>query len=76
MTSTAAPPLRVALVTGGTGGIGEGVVTALTQRGFDVIATDRAIDPAAANELKARAAADARLDFKNGCVDFETPDAR
>jgi hypothetical protein len=70
MTSTAAPPRRVALVTDG------GVVTALTQSGFDVIATDRAIDPAAANELKARAAADARLDFKNGCVDFETPDAR
>src|SRR3954466_15659331 len=43
MTSTAAPPRRVALVTGGTGGIGEGVVTALTQRGFDVVVTDRSI---------------------------------
>src|SRR3954447_14574747 len=43
MTSTAAPPRRVAPVTGGPGGIGEGVVTALTQRGFDVVVTDRSI---------------------------------
>jgi NAD(P)-dependent dehydrogenase (short-subunit alcohol dehydrogenase family) len=43
MTSTAAPPRRVALVTGGTGGIGGGVVTALAQRGFDVVVTDRSI---------------------------------
>ena len=68
MTSSAAIPCRVALVTGG------GVVTALTQRGF--VATDLAIDPAADDDLKARVAANARLDLVTGCVDFEAPDAR
>jgi 3-oxoacyl-[acyl-carrier protein] reductase len=66
MTSRATTPRRVALVTGGTGGIGGGVVTALTQRGFDVVVSDRAMDPADA--LKARAAADARLAFVTGDV--------
>jgi len=70
MTSSAAIPRRVALVTGG------GVVTALTQRGFGFVATDLAIDPAADDDLKARVAANARLDLVNGCVDFEAPDAR
>src|SRR5215210_3220499 len=68
MTSSAAIPCPVALLTGG------GVVTALTQRGF--VATDLAIDPAADDDLKARVAANARLDLVNGCVDFEAPDAR
>jgi 3-oxoacyl-[acyl-carrier protein] reductase len=68
MTSRATTPRRVALVTGGTGGIGGGVVTALTQRGFDLVVSDRAMDPAAADTLKARAAADARLAFVTGDV--------
>src|SRR5271166_4739059 len=57
---------RVALVTGGTGGIGIGVVLALTQRGFDVVVSDRAIDPAAADDPRTRAAANTQLAFVKG----------
>jgi NAD(P)-dependent dehydrogenase (short-subunit alcohol dehydrogenase family) len=56
----------VAAVTGGLGGIGGGIVVALTQRGFDVVVCDRSIDPAAAENLEARAARDTRLSFVSG----------
>jgi 3-oxoacyl-[acyl-carrier protein] reductase len=56
----------VAAVTGGLGGIGGGIVVALTQRGFDVVVCDRSIDPAAAESLEARAAPDTRLSFVSG----------
>src|SRR4051812_8619753 len=56
----------VALVTGGTGGIGIGVVLALTQRGFDVVVSDRAIAPAAADDLRSRAATNTQLAFVKG----------
>jgi len=63
---TDSPSHRVALVTGGTGGIGIGIVLALTQRGFDVVVSDRAIDPAAADDLRTRAAANTQLAFVKG----------
>ena len=63
-----AAPRRVALVTGGTGGIGSGVVRALTARGFDVVVSDRQIDRATADGLRADAAAGARLAFVAGDV--------
>src|SRR5258708_32219545 len=58
----------VAAVTGGLGGIGGGIVVALTQRGFDVVVCDRSIDPAAGEILQGRAARDTRLSFVRGCV--------
>ncbi len=64
--SGSVPPRRVALVTGGAGGIGGGIVLALTQRSFDVVVSDRAIDPTAADDLKSRAAAETRLAFVEG----------
>ena len=57
---------RVAAVTGGLGGIGAGIVAALTRRAFDVVVCDRAIDPAAADALANEAAAGARLCFVAG----------
>ncbi len=57
---------RVAAVTGGLGGIGEGIVVALTRRGFDVVVCDRKIDPTAAESLEDRAASGARLSFVGG----------
>jgi 3-oxoacyl-[acyl-carrier protein] reductase len=57
---------KVAAVTGGLGGIGGGIVVALTRRGFDVVVCDRSIDPAAAESLEARAAPDTRLSFVSG----------
>ena len=54
---------RVAVVTGGLGGIGGGTVVALSKRGFDVVVCDRAKDEAIADRLRARAAPDARLAF-------------
>ena len=57
---------RAALVTGGMGGIGRGVVTALIGRGFDVVVGDRTIDPAASNDLRARSLPEARLAFLEG----------
>lgn len=38
-------PRRVTLVTGGAGGIGGGIVLALTRRGFDVVVGDRSFSP-------------------------------
>jgi 3-oxoacyl-[acyl-carrier protein] reductase len=60
------PTGRVAAVTGGLGGIGAGVTIALTQRGFDVVVCDRAIDPIAAEKLAAQAAPGTRLAFVTG----------
>ena len=57
---------RVAAVTGGMGGIGQGITLALTLRGFDVVVCDRAIDPHAAEALRARAAPATRLAFVAG----------
>jgi 3-oxoacyl-[acyl-carrier protein] reductase len=57
---------KVAVVTGGMGGIGGGIVVALTQRGFDVVVCDQRKDGAIADELKARAATGANLAFVNG----------
>jgi NAD(P)-dependent dehydrogenase (short-subunit alcohol dehydrogenase family) len=48
------------------GGIGAGIVTVLTQRGFDAVVCDRAIDPAMARDLTERAAPGARLAFAAG----------
>ena len=52
---------RVAAVTGGMGGIGGGIVVALTKREFDVVACDRTIDQGNAEYLVARAAPGARM---------------
>lgn len=57
---------RVAAVTGGLGGIGAGIVVALTRRDFDVVVCDRMIDPAAAKRLAGRAASGTRLDHVAG----------
>jgi 3-oxoacyl-[acyl-carrier protein] reductase len=57
---------RVAAVTGGLGGIGAGIVVALTRRGFDVVVCDRSIDPGAAETLTNEAAPDATLAFVAG----------
>ena len=57
---------RVAAVTGGLGGIGAGIVAALTRRAFDVVVCDRTIDPAAADALANEVAAGARLCFVAG----------
>ncbi len=59
---------RVAAVTGGLGGIGAGIAVALTQREFDVVVCDRAIDPQAAADLAARAAPGARVAFVAGDI--------
>ena len=57
---------RVAAVTGGLGGIGAGIVAALTRRAFDVVVCDRTIDPVAANALAGEVADGARLSFVGG----------
>lgn len=57
---------RIAAVAGGLGGIGAGIVVALTRRAFGIIVCDRTIDAAAAEELKSRVATDARLAFVEG----------
>jgi NAD(P)-dependent dehydrogenase (short-subunit alcohol dehydrogenase family) len=51
------PPstLKVAAVTGGMGGISQGIVIALTQRDFDVVVGDRTIDPAIAERMTTNA---------------------
>ena len=54
---------KVAAVTGGMGGIGQGIVSALTQRDFDVVVCDRTIDPAIAERMTTNAALGARLSF-------------
>ncbi len=72
------PPstLKVAAVTGGMGGISQGIVIALTQRDFDVIAGDRTIDPAIAECMTTiattnttNAALGARLFIRNDLAD-------
>jgi 3-oxoacyl-[acyl-carrier protein] reductase len=57
---------RVAAVTGGMGGIGGGIVVALTMCAFDVVVCDRTIDQAIAADLVSRAAPGARLSFASG----------
>ncbi len=57
---------RVAAVTGGLGGIGAGIVVALTRRGFDVVVCDRIIDLAKTAGLAARIEPGARLAFVPG----------
>jgi 3-oxoacyl-[acyl-carrier protein] reductase len=57
---------RVAAVTGGMGGIGGGIVVALTRRGFDVVVCDQTIDEVMAESLKVRAAPGAQLSFAHG----------
>ena len=52
---------KVAAVTGGMGGIGQGIVTALTQRDFDVVVCDRTIDPAIAERMTTNATTNAAL---------------
>jgi 3-oxoacyl-[acyl-carrier protein] reductase len=54
---------EVAAVAGGIGGIGPGIVIALTERDFDVVVCDRTIDPAIAERMTTNAALGARLSF-------------
>jgi 3-oxoacyl-[acyl-carrier protein] reductase len=65
---TDSAPRRAALVTGGTGGIGSGVVLALTERGFDVVVSDLNISGDAVEDMKTRAADGAQLAFVQGNV--------
>ena len=61
---------KVAAVTGGVAGIGHGIVSALTQRHFDVVVCDRTIDPAIAKSMTANVAPGARISFvKNDLAD-------
>jgi NAD(P)-dependent dehydrogenase (short-subunit alcohol dehydrogenase family) len=57
---------RVGVVTDGMGGIGSGIVVALTKRGFDIVVCDLQIDQAAAETLRARTAPGSRLSFVSG----------
>jgi NAD(P)-dependent dehydrogenase (short-subunit alcohol dehydrogenase family) len=50
-------------VAGGMGGIGPGIVIALTQRDFDVVVCDRTIDPAIAERMTTNAALGTCLSF-------------
>lgn len=59
-------PRRVAVVTGGAGGIGGGIVAALAARGFDVVVCDLAIGAAAKDTLATQVAPPARLAFVEG----------
>ena len=53
---------KVAAVTGGMGGIGQGIVTALTQRDFDdVVVCDQTIDSAIAERTTTNATTNAAL---------------
>jgi NAD(P)-dependent dehydrogenase (short-subunit alcohol dehydrogenase family) len=54
---------EVAAVAGGMGGIGPGIVIALTERDFDVVVCDRTIDPAIAEGMTTNAALGACLSF-------------
>jgi NAD(P)-dependent dehydrogenase (short-subunit alcohol dehydrogenase family) len=57
---------RVAVVTGGMGGIGSAIVVALTRRAFDVVACDQTIDLDMAEKLRARVEPASRLAFVAG----------
>jgi 3-oxoacyl-[acyl-carrier protein] reductase len=57
---------RVAAVTGGLGGIGQGIVIALTRRGFDVVVCDRALNQESFGSLRSNAAEGAKLAFASG----------
>lgn len=57
---------RIAAVTGAAGGIGGGIVLALAERGFDVVACDRAFSPATEHRLRSQLAAPARLALVEG----------
>jgi 3-oxoacyl-[acyl-carrier protein] reductase len=57
---------RVAAVTGGMGGIGGGIVVALTKREFDVVVCDRTTDQGIVENLVTRAAPGAQLAFASG----------
>ena len=62
MPDPASTPNKVAAVTGGMGGIGQGIVTALTQRDFDdVVVCDQTIDPAIAERMTTNATTNAAL---------------
>jgi NAD(P)-dependent dehydrogenase (short-subunit alcohol dehydrogenase family) len=56
---------KVAAVTRGMGGIGQGIVIALPQRDFYVAVCDRTIDPAIAERMTTNAAPGAHLSFVN-----------
>ena len=60
------PLRRVAVVTGGLGGIGKGIAAALTRRQFNVVVCNRVTDPEAAGQLAGRCAPDAQLSFVEG----------
>ena len=62
-------PASTPKVTGGMGGIGQGIVIALTQRDFDVVVGDQTIDPAIAERVTNNAAPGARLSFSNDLTD-------
>jgi NAD(P)-dependent dehydrogenase (short-subunit alcohol dehydrogenase family) len=51
------------------GGIGQGIVIALTQRDFDAVVGDQTIDPAIAERMTNNAAPGARLSFRNDRTD-------
>lgn len=57
---------KVAAVTGGLGGIGRGIVRALTNVGFNVVVCGRTFDREGFNALKSSVAADATLAFAAG----------
>jgi len=59
---------RVAAVTGGLGGIGQGIVKALTTRDFDVVVCGREYKRETFNALKSSIAEDAKLAFVSGDV--------
>jgi 3-oxoacyl-[acyl-carrier protein] reductase len=57
---------KIAVVTGGMGGIGCGTTVAMTKRGLHVVVCDRIIDATAAEQLKAQLAPDAEVAFAAG----------
>jgi 3-oxoacyl-[acyl-carrier protein] reductase len=61
-------PRRVALVTGGAGGIGGGIAVALAHRGFDIVLADRRIDASRADVLRADAGGNTRIALVEGDI--------